>query len=71
MAQIKILLDEDVWVDLAENLRKAGYDAISVSEVNRKGLSDQEQMTFAVAEERVIFTHNIQDFAPLVAQYFE
>jgi hypothetical protein len=71
MAQIKLLLDEDVWVGLSIALRQAGYDTISVNEVGRKGLSDEAQMIFAIAEGRAILTHNIQDFAPLAATYFE
>jgi biotin operon repressor len=36
------LIDEDVWTGLAEALRQAGYDVVSVNEVGRKGLSDEE-----------------------------
>ena len=71
LARIKLFLDEDVWTGLAEELRQAGYDTKSVDQIDRKGLSDEEQMDFAIAEERAIFTHNIQDFVPLVEQYFE
>jgi predicted nuclease of predicted toxin-antitoxin system len=71
MKKIDILLDEDVWVGLAEALREAGYDVVSVNELNRKGLSDEEQMAFATAEGRAILTHNAQDFVPLVEDYFE
>jgi predicted nuclease of predicted toxin-antitoxin system len=68
---IKLLLDEDVWTGLAAALRKSGYDAISVNELERKAFSDEEQMAFAVAEGRAILTHNIQDFAPLAEVYFK
>jgi predicted nuclease of predicted toxin-antitoxin system len=71
MSPVKILIDEDVWTGLAEALRQAGYDAVSVSELGRRGLSDEEQLIFAAAEERAIITHNIQDFAPLAELYFE
>jgi predicted nuclease of predicted toxin-antitoxin system len=71
MTRIKLFIDEDVWTGLATALSQAGYDAISVNQLDRKGLSDEEQMAFAVAEGRAILTHNIQDFAPLVEQYFE
>ncbi|MCB0208215.1 MAG: DUF5615 family PIN-like protein [Anaerolineae bacterium] len=71
MSKVKILLDEDVWVGLAEALRENGYDAISVRALNRMGFSDEEQMAFATADNRTILTHNIQDFAPMVADYFE
>jgi predicted nuclease of predicted toxin-antitoxin system len=70
VAQVKLLLDEDVWVGLAAVLREAGHDALSVNELARKGLADEDQMAFAAAEGRAIFTHNIQDFAPLAEVYF-
>jgi predicted nuclease of predicted toxin-antitoxin system len=67
---IKLLLDEDVWIGLAAALREAGYDTLSVNEVNRKTFSDEEQLAFAIAERRALLTHNIQDFAPLAEVYF-
>ncbi len=69
--QIKLLLDEDVWTGLAAALRKASYDVISVNEIDRKTFSDEEQLAFAITESRAIFSHNIQDFAPLAEMYFE
>jgi len=39
--------------------------------LKRKGLSDEEQLVFAIAEKRAILTRNIQDFAPLAALYYE
>ena len=71
MLRPKILIDEDVWTGLAEALRQAGYDAISVSELGRKGLSDEEQLAYAVVEGRAVITHNIQDFAPLAEIHFQ
>lgn len=65
MRRIKLLLDEDVWPNLVESLRQAGYDAISVHEIERQGLSDEEQLSFAIAQDRAIISHNIRDFAPL------
>ena len=71
MASIKLFLDEDVWTGLAAQLTQAGFDTVSVDEVGRKGLSDEDQMAFAIAEDRAILTHNIQDFVPLVITCFE
>jgi predicted nuclease of predicted toxin-antitoxin system len=70
MARVKLLTDEDVWAGLAAALREAGYDAVSVSEINRKGLSDEEQLAFAASEGRALLTHNVQDFGPLAELYF-
>lgn len=69
MTQIRLLLDEDVWPGLATALQEAGYDAISVHEINRTGFSDEDQLIFAIATNRVVITHNIRDFASLAQQY--
>ncbi|MEI6430330.1 MAG: DUF5615 family PIN-like protein [Pseudanabaena sp. ELA607] len=42
MAKVKLLLDEDVQLDLASALRKRGYEATHVQELGRKGRSDRE-----------------------------
>lgn len=42
-----------------------------MTELNRRGQSDEEQLMFAAAEGRAIITHNIQDFAPLAEFDFE
>ena len=70
MDRVRLFIDEDVWDGLAAALRRAGYDAISVNEVRRKGLSDQEQLEYAIYETRALLTHNIQDFAPLAQGCF-
>ena len=67
---IRILIDEDVWNGLAAALREAGYDCLSVTEAGHKGLSDEDLLAWAIAEERAIITHNGQDFAPLAETYF-
>jgi predicted nuclease of predicted toxin-antitoxin system len=69
-SSIKLLLDEDVWQGLARVLRDAGYDALSVTEAELKGLSDEEILTQAVLQGRAVLTHNIRDFAPLAATYY-
>ena len=55
---IRLLVDEDVWDGLAAALRKAGCDAVSVAKAQRKGFSDEDQLAFAIAEQRAIITHN-------------
>jgi hypothetical protein len=68
MAEIRLFLDEDVWVGLAAALRSAGIDAVSAGELNRKGYSDESQLQFAIEAQRTILTHNVQDFAPLARE---
>ena len=67
---LRLLLDEDVWQGLAAALREAGYDAVSVTEVGSKGLSDEEILAEATAAGCAVLSHNIQHFAPLAEACF-
>lgn len=63
--KIKLLLDEDTQFALALALRKRGYDALHVQEIDRKGLTDVEQLQYAIDNERCLFTYNVKDFVLL------
>lgn len=65
----KLYLDEDVHADLAEALRKRGFDVVHTQEINKKGSNDFEQINYAIEEERCILSHNIRDFV-LLHNYF-
>ena len=71
MADIALLLDEDVRVILGEILRQRGYDAIHVLEADRTGKTDPDQLAYAANQRRAILTHNIRDFILLNKQYHE
>ena len=62
---VKLLLDEDVHASLAEALRKRGYDAVHLQELDRKGLSDAEQLTYATPQARCFVSFNVKDFVLL------
>lgn len=64
---IRLLLDEDVWLGLAAALRGKNFDVIHVYEVDRGSLSDREQASFAIQQQRAILTHNKRDYIPFVA----
>ena len=66
---VKLLLDEDVHLDLAEALRRRGYDAIHVREVRRLGFDDEEQLSYAITTDRCFFTFNIGDFVTWHTNY--
>jgi hypothetical protein len=40
---IRLYIDEDVHESVAPALRRSGYDAVSVREVNQRGLSDKRR----------------------------
>lgn len=67
----KLYLDEDVHKNVATALRLKGYNVISVHEVQKHSLSDCQQLEYAIAEERAIFTFNVGDFNRLHKEYIE
>lgn len=62
-------LDEDVDVDLVSALRNRGYQAYSVRDVHRRGLSDHDQLEFATERGWTIVTHNVEHFKRLHAEW--
>jgi len=66
----KLFIDEDVHDKLAHVLRSYGIDAISARESGRKGLSDREQLSYAISQKRAIFSFNITDYEKLAVELF-
>lgn len=62
---IRLYLDEDVHKRVAAGLRLRQFDVVSAHEVGRWGLTDEEQLEYATAEERTIFTYNTGDYVKL------
>jgi predicted nuclease of predicted toxin-antitoxin system len=65
-----LYLDEDVDVLVADLVRARGFDVITTVGAGRLHQSDDEQLAFAAAEERVLLTHNRVDFEQLATEYF-
>lgn len=68
---IKLYLDEDVDPLLAQVLRDRGVDCLSTQEADRLGLSDADQLAFAINEGRAILTFNVKDFVRLAREYHD
>ena len=68
---IRLLLDEDIHKSTAEQLRLRGYDAVHVVEIGRAGLSDEEQLTFASGEDRILISFNVRDYVKLHEAYHQ
>ncbi len=66
---LKLYLDEDVQAELAPALRKRGYNVISVREAGRLSRSDEEQIEFAITQERAMVTYNSEHYVPLHVEY--
>jgi predicted nuclease of predicted toxin-antitoxin system len=67
---VKYLLDEDATPEVAVIARNLGLDAVSVHEIGRRALPDEEQFAFAATEGRILVTRNRNDFIELVASAF-
>lgn len=68
---IKLYLDEDVHKKVATALRLKGYDVVSAHEVQKQSLSDHQQLDYAIAENRSLFTFNSGDFDRLHKEYLK
>jgi hypothetical protein len=63
MSAIRFFMDEDVYGAVVPALRRAGFDALSTTETGRGGATDESQLDWASAENRVLFTFNVGHFA--------
>jgi hypothetical protein len=50
--------------------RDLGLDVVSVHEIDRLGLSDEEQLRFAATEGRILVTRNRDDFLALTTEFY-
>jgi len=66
---LRLLLDEDLSGRVAEGLRVQGVDAVSVHELKRTGMTDEQQLALATAQARFLVTYNRTDFQILDAQW--
>lgn len=67
MAKLKFYFDESVNIAVADGLRRRGIDAISSKDAGNLGLSDEEQIKYAKANNFVIVTHDA-DFLSLARE---
>jgi hypothetical protein len=68
---IRLYVDEDVHESIASELRRRGYDVLNTREVNQRGLSDAEQLAYAAAENRTLFSFNAADYIALHKKYLD
>ena len=67
---MKLYLDEDVDVLIADLVRARGFVATTTQEAGNIGASDMQQLAAAVDLHRAFFTHNRTDFESLAEEYF-
>jgi hypothetical protein len=63
MSQIRLYLDEDTMdSDLLRALRLRKVDVLSVGEAKMLSRSDEEQLKWALDNQRIIYSFNVRDF---------
>jgi predicted nuclease of predicted toxin-antitoxin system len=66
---LKFYLDENVDVSVAAGLRLRGIDVVTARDREKLGASDEEHLTHARAEGRIVVTHDIADFVRIHQQW--
>jgi hypothetical protein len=67
---IALYLDSDMSRKLAKALRDEGFDAVSAWEVGNEALKDDQQLEYAVSQQRAMVTFNEDDFTNLLNEYW-
>ncbi|NER51023.1 MAG: hypothetical protein F6J92_31020 [Symploca sp. SIO1A3] len=72
MSVIRLYLDEDAMdSDLVEALRLRNVDVITPADVGMLSRSDEEQLQWALENNRVIYSFNVRDFYQLHTTWLE
>jgi hypothetical protein len=70
VSQIRFYLDEDSFEkSLVAAFRSADLDVVTVADVDRQSFSDEEQLTWAAEQGRVIYSYNRRDFCRLHSEF--
>jgi Domain of unknown function (DUF5615) len=70
VSRIRLYLDEDtINASLVKALRNANLDVDTVADAQRLGLSDEEQLMWAVNQGRVLYSYNVGDFCQLHSSF--
>ncbi|MFP3952309.1 MAG: DUF5615 family PIN-like protein [Candidatus Bathyarchaeia archaeon] len=56
---MRIYADESVNVAIVEGLKRRGIDAFSTKDIDKLGLTDQQQIDEATEKQAAIFTHDV------------
>jgi hypothetical protein len=70
MSEIRLYVDEDASeTAVILGLRARGFDLLTTVETGRLGVSDQEQLEYAIQQRRALYTLNAKDFARLHREF--
>ncbi len=67
----RFLLDEDLNPSIAIAARGLGLDMVSVQEIGRRGLPDDEHLRWAARKRRIVVTRNRDDYIEWTTAFFQ
>ena len=68
MSRIRLYIDEDAAEHaVVTGLRNRGIDVLTVIDTGMMSASDEEQLAYAVSQDRTLYTLNVGDFCRLHA----
>jgi hypothetical protein len=65
---VRFLIDEMFGAQVASHLGGAGHDAVHVGEAGLLSSSDEDVLSRAVKDDRVLVTENVDDFVVLLSR---
>ena len=66
MLSLRLLLDEDSQSQLlVKLLTAAGHDVLTINKIGLTGCTDDVVLDYAIQENRILLTHNCDDFEEL------
>ena len=72
MSQVRLYIDEDAAEKpVVEGLRDLEIDVSTVLDSDSAGASDEEQLQFAAADGRCLYSLNVGDFCRLHSEYLK
>lgn len=70
-SKLRFAIDEDLSPRTAEIARGLKLDAVSIQEVGRRSLADDEHLRWAAGERRIMVTRNRDDFIEWTTTFFQ
>jgi len=67
VSTIRFYFDEHIANAIADGLRRRGVDVLTLAEAGRLGASDEDHLSYALTQQRVLVTHDA-DFLRLAAR---
>ncbi len=70
MSEIRLYVDEDASEHaVVDGLRARGFDVVTTADAGLLGVSDVDQLNYAAAQRRTLYSFNVGDVARLHARF--